>query len=419
MEELLYYVWQYKLFMPSSLETTHHFPLEIVDTGLRNRDSGPDFFNAKIKIGDTLWVGNVEMHHKASDWLKHKHHKDTAYDSVILHVVNESDYEVCRTNGEIIPQLVLPYDSNIKQRYQELRQAFMQPRCFDALDRVDALTIHSWLDVLQIERLETKCKRIQTLYDSHDYLWNDILFIVLARNLGFGLNGDCFERWAKKLPFRALDKHRDSLLQVEALFLGSAGLLLEDNDDSYFRRLQEEYAFLANKFTLELTDYPWKFAKIRPGSFPHVRLAQIAWLYHSSESLCSKLVEAKSIEEIVKCLEMQTSVYWETHFNFDRSAKKSEKKLGKDSMNLLLINTVVPFLYFYAKHKSDEVLMERALALLTQIKSENNYITRMWSNSHIPIENARDSQALVQLQKEYCDRQKCLFCRFGYFYLTK
>lgn len=419
MEELLYYIWQYKLFMPSSMETTNHFSVEVIDTGIRNRNAGPDFFNAKVRIGDTLWVGNVEMHDKASDWMKHKHNKDRSYDSVILHVVNEADLEVFRTTGEPIPQLILPYNHKLNARYKELRHSFIRPRCFDVMDRVDRLTIHSWFSALQVERLEVKCQRIQALFDTHNYLWNDILFITLARNLGFGLNGDNFERWAKKLPFRAIDKHRDSLFQVEAIFFGTAGLLCGDGQDSYLHKLQEEFAFLKTKFTLTDGDYPWKLAKIRPGSFPHIRLAQLAWLYHATDSLCLQLIQSENKEQINKCLETKTSTYWESHFIFDRQSKTSEKKMGKNAHDLLLINTVVPFLYSYAKHKGDDRLMEKALELLTEVKAENNYITRMWSFAHIPIEHAGDSQALIQLQKEYCDRQKCLYCRFGYFYLTK
>lgn len=419
MEELLYYVWQHKLFSLTALETDNKLPVEIIDTGLRNTNAGPDFFNAKVKIGDTLWVGNVEMHHRSSDWYRHGHDKNTVYDTVVLHVVDECDCIVKRSTGENIPHLILPYSDSIRDRYKRLSQEEFRPQCFSSILNLDKITIHSWLSALQVERLEVKQKRIQVLFDSLLYNWHDILFITIARNFGFGLNGDTFERWARKLPFRALDKHRDSLFQIEAIFFGLAGLLNTDSTDPYLGKLQEEYYYLKTKFSFDVVDYPWKLSKIRPGSFPHVRLAQLAWLYSRSEDLGNKLLMSQTLDDLYSLLRLETSEYWDTHFIFNKTSPKRVKSLGKKSLDLLIINTVVPFLYAYGKHKNDYEMMDKSLSLLSLVKPENNYITRLWENANINAESAADSQALIQLQKEYCDKKKCLYCRFGYIHLAK
>ncbi|EGJ70551.1 hypothetical protein Bcop_0332 [Bacteroides coprosuis DSM 18011] len=418
MEELLYYVWQHRLFTLGHLETIDHIPVEVIDTGLRNINSGPDFFNAKLKIGNTLWVGNVEMHCSSSDWYRHGHNKDKGYDSVILHVVEKYDEEVFRTSGERIPQMVLVYSSRIKSKFQTLKQIDYQPKCFETVQKLDSFTIHSWLSALQIERLEVKQTRILELFETKKYNWRDILFITLSRNFGFGLNGDIFERWAKKLPYRSLDKHRDSLLQLESMFFGLAGLLAKDSSDNYFLRLQEEFYFLKTKFCLEDEAYPWQLSKIRPGSFPHVRIAQLAWFYHKGEEFSNKLLETSNLDQVYELLYVETSEYWDTHFIFEKESVLRHKHLGKKSMDLLVINTIVPFLYAYGKHKGDDLIMENALNLLNQIKPENNHIIRLWEQANINAESAADSQALIQLQREYCDKKKCLYCRFGFYHLS-
>ena len=384
MEQLLHYVWKHKIFPLMPLQTTSGQPVEVIEPGLPNTDAGPDFFNAKLKIDGTLWVGNVELHTQASDWFRHGHDRDTAYDNVILYVVGGSDCEVYHTNGDIVPQLLLRCPDNVRQRYEQKAQAVTA-------------------------RLE-RC-------NNH---WEDVFFITLARNLGFGLNGDAFEAWANHLPFRAVDKHRDSLFQVEAFFLGQAGLLEEDfQEDSYHQKLRKEFHYLQHKFELPvpMTCDLWSFLRLRPGNFPHVRLAQLAWLYHKEQSLFSRVMAAETPEDVKKILSAQTSTYWEEHFTFKKASPHREKRLGENALNLILINTVIPFLYTYGIHKADEELCERATRFLEALKAENNYVTRLWSGAGLPVYTAADSQALLQLQKEYCDKKDCLHCRFGYEYL--
>lgn len=420
MEQLLHYVWKHKIFPLTSLQTISGQPVEVIDAGLPNGNAGPDFFNAKVKIAGTLWVGNVEIHTQASDWMRHGHHHDKAYDSVILHVVGESDCDVCRTNGELVPQLLLHCPEDVLCRYDELRQAEIYPPCYSILGNLSKLTVHSWLSALQVERFEQKSRAIAGRLERCNNHWEDVFFITLARNFGFGLNGDAFEAWANRLPFRAVDKHRDNLFQVEAFFLGQAGLLNEEiADDEYYRKLQKEYDYLQHKFELAapMTAEQWRFLRLRPGNFPHVRLAQLAYLYHREQSLFSRIMAAESLKDAKEILVAKTSPYWEEHFTFKKTSPRQEKRVGENALNLILINTVIPFLYAYGLHKADALLCERATRFLETLKAENNHVTRLWSGAGLPVFTAADSQALLQLQKEYCDKKDCLRCRFGYEYL--
>ena len=405
------------------LQTTTGEPVEVIDAGLPNTNAGPDFFNAKLKIGGTLWVGNIEVHTLASDWMRHGHDKDAAYDNVILHVAETVDCEVFRANGVPVPQLQLPCPDPVRQRYDELSHAEIYPPCYSILSSLPKLTVHSWLSALQVERFEQKARVIATRLERCNNHWEDVFFITLARNFGFGLNGDAFEAWASRLPFRAIDKHRDDLFQVEAFFFGQAGLLDEElpDADGYYLKLQKEFRYLQHKFELSvpMTATQWRFLRLRPGNFPHVRLAQLANLYYKERSLFSRIMEADTREAVRKLLTVTTSPYWEEHFNFRKVSSSREKQVGKNAQNLIIINTVIPFLYAYGLHKADELLCERATGFLESLKAEDNHIIRHWSGAGLPVSTAADSQALLQLQKEYCDKKDCLRCRFGFEYLRQ
>ena len=421
MEQLLHYVWKHKIFPLGMLRTTSGQPVEVIDPGLPNRNAGPDFFNAKLKIDGTLWVGNVEVHMQASDWLRHGHNRDKAYDTVILHIVGDTDCEVYRTNGELVPQVLLSCPEPVRQRYDELRQAEIYPPCYSILGSLPKLTVHSWLSALQVERFGQKARSISRRLEQCNNHWEDVFFITLARNFGFGLNGDAFESWAGHLPFRAVDKHRDNLFQVEAFFLGQAGLLEEEiaGADAYYQKLRKEFCYLRHKFGLPapMSVEQWRFLRLRPGNFPHVRLAQLACLYHKERALFSRVMEAETLEAVKTILTAETSPYWEEHFNFRKVSSHRAKRVGESALNLIVINTVIPFLYTYGLHKADEMLCERAT--LEALKAENNYVTRLWSGAGLPVYTAADSQALLQLQKEYCEKKDCLRCRFGYEYLRR
>ncbi|MDO4162894.1 MAG: DUF2851 family protein [Bacteroides sp.] len=421
MEQLLQYVWRHKIFPLYPLQTTSGQSVEVIDPGLPNSHAGPDFFNAKLKIDGVLWIGNVEIHGQSSDWMRHGHDHDRVYDNVILHVVGEADCDVRRTNGELLPQLLLPCPDEVSRRYAELRQAEIHPPCYSILSSLPKLIVHSWLSALQVERFEQKARVIARRLERFNNHWEDVFFVTLARNFGFGLNGDAFEAWAGRLPFRAVDKHRDNLFQVEAFFFGQAGLLADDmpEADDYYHRLQKEFHYLQHKFTLPapVSAEQWRFLRLRPDNFPHVRLAQLACLYHAQQSLFSRVMQAETVEAVKEILSASTSDYWKEHFNFKKSSPSREKRVGQNALNLIIINTVIPFLYAYGLHKAEEALCNRATHFLESLKGENNHVTRLWEGAGLPVFTAADSQALLQLQKEYCDKKDCLRCRFGYEYL--
>lgn len=431
MEDLVRYIWKHRLFPLPPLLTTDGQEVEVIHPGMENRNDGPDFFNAKVKIAGTLWVGNVEIHGKASDWLLHGHDSNKRYDSVVLHVVGTADREIVRTDGTPVPQLELQVPEHLIANYGELRKAEHYPPCYRMIPELGNLFIHSFLSSLLYERLDMRAAQIAQRYESHDKNWDDALFATLARNFGFGTNGDAFDEWAQRMPFRAVDKHADNLLQVEALFFGQAGLLDEDSvpayyqealmSDEYFHSLRREYLFLAHKFDLRPMDYTaWRLLGMRPANFPHVRLAQLAMLYHERRISVSKLMAATDKMAITKLLRVGTSPYWDTHYTFSSTPSIPTKKCVTDNaITLLLINSVAPFYYSNGCRKDCEQYSEHAVALLEELKAENNYIIRGWTDCGLLVKNAADSQALIQLKKQYCDRRDCLRCRIGYEYMKK
>ena len=420
MEQLLHYVWKHKIFPLKELTTTTGQQLEIIDTGLANRNAGPDFFNAKIKLDGVLWVGNIEIHQSSSDWFKHGHHQDTAYDNVILHVASNIDSEVYRSTGEAIPQFMLECPQHIRDNFEELSLTDSYPPCYRIIPTLSSFMIHSWMSALQMERFEQKNAQLIERLRFHNGHWEDAFFMTLARNFGFGLNGDAFETWAKHINLRYVDKHRDNLFQVEAFFFGQAGILSDRDGDEYYLKLKREYEYLAHKFELSPMDVTrWRFLRLRPNNFPHVRIAQLASLYHREYGLLSQLLEKTTLIEIRDLLRGGTSEYWINHYTFGGNTASHPKTLSDSSLNLLIINTLVPFLYAYGIHKGKELLYTRATSFLEELKPENNYIIRMWSQCGLKVSHAGDSQALIQLKKEYCDKKKCLYCRIGYEYLKR
>lgn len=420
MEQLLHYVWKHKIFPLKELKTTTGQQVEVIDTGLANTDAGPDFFNAKLKLDGVLWIGNIEIHERSSDWFKHGHHADTGYNSVILHIASEIDTEISRSNGERIPQIQLICPEAVRTNYKELLETDSYPPCYRIIPSLPPFTAHSWMTALQMERFEQKATLLNERLKRCQGNWEDAFFITLARNFGFGLNGDAFETWAHRLPFRAVDKHRNDLFQIEAIFFGQAGILEDSDGDGYYLRLKKEYTYLQHKFGLIPMDASlWRFLRLRPANFPHIRIAQLACLYHRAYGLLSRIMETETLQGVRDILKGGTSEYWLTHYTFGGSSPSRPKTLSNTSLDLLIINTVVTFLYAYGLHKGNPVLCARAGSFLEELKAENNYITRMWEQCGMKASNAADSQALIQLKKEYCDKKKCLYCRIGYEYLKR
>ena len=430
MEKLLYYIWKYKLFPLKPLQTTDGQKLEIIDPGLFNRDAGPDFFNAKVKIGDTVWVGNIEIHEKSSCWYTHGHQHDPHYNNVVLHVAETADRTVVTQDGKTLPQLELKIPPYLQENYQELCRTTDYPRCHRIIPQIDRLTAHSWMNALLYERIAERAQAVTNRLQAAQGDWERAYFCTLARNFGFGINGDAFEEWARHIPLQTVAHHRDDLFQVEAVFMGQAGLLDFDTvpkkyrdeaiDDNYYPRLKREYDYLAHKFSLQpMQPATWKFLRLRPQNFPHVRISQLAQLYYNQTAGFSRLLEAQTIEDIHALLATHATPYWESHYTFGCPSLKNAKRLTPNSLNLLIINTVVPVLYAYGQTHGNDSYCERALRLLEPIKAENNYITRQWAECGIKVDNAADSQALIQLKKAYCDRNYCLHCRFGYEFLKQ
>ena len=402
MERLLHYVWKHKMLPLKTLMTENGQEVEVIDPGLHNHDQGPDFFNAKIRLGGTLWAGNVEVHLRSSDWYRHGHDNDPAYNSVILHVVGEIDEEVRNAEGKTLPQVQLDIPQKIRQSYEELCRTEDYPRCHRIIPSVPQLRVHQWMDALLVERLKERSELVAERAERTGGDWERATFVTLSRSFGFGLNGDAFERWAMRIPLQAAGKHRDNLFQIEALFLGMAGLIEEVKmvkDEEEVERLQQEFAFLKHKFSLgeSMQRSDWRLLRTRPQNFPFIRILQIAELYHNGKAQMSKLLEAKDIKELQQSLTV--------------------KGTTASSRRLLVINTVVPLLFAYGRHIGDEDICMRAVRLLEGLPAENNFILRQWQACGLKVGTAADSQALIQLKRQYCDRIDCLRCRFGYEYL--
>ena len=393
MEKLLHYTWKHRLLPLGTLRTTDGQEVEVIDPGLYNRsDSGPDFFNAKVKIGGVMWVGNIELHLKASDWYRHRHDADAAYDNVILHVVEVADIDVEDSNGKPLATVEVPIPSDLRENYEALLCTDQYPPCYSIIPQLPSLKVHSWLSALQTERLEQKTNAMVRRVKELDGSWEDGYFATLARNFGFSINGDAFDVWMRNMPMQAVAHHRDDLFQVETLFLGQAGLL-----DKVDERYAKEYRYLAAKFGLQPMDASvWKYLRTRPQNFAHVRLMQLAKMYHERRTGLSELLACEDVKAIGKLYGI-------------KGAK----------LNLLIINTAIPTIFAYGRHHAKEQLCERAYNLLESLKPEENRIIRMWQDCGLEVTTAGDSQALIQLKKEYCDKKNCIRCRFGFEFLAK
>ena len=421
MEQLLHYTWKHKIFPLHELRTTDGRLLEVLNPGIHNTDAGPDFTGTKIKLNGIEWVGNVEIHQKTSDWFRHHHDTDAAYENIILHVAAEIDQRLFYPNGQEIPQLQLSVPSYVEENYSELSHNDCRPPCRHVIGELSTFLIHNWMTSLTLERFEERTRQIMLRREALDKNWEDTLFVTLARNFGFGINGDAFEQWAQSIPMSAVGKHRDSLFQIEAIFFGQAGLLENDHEDNYYQQLQKEYRYLRQKFTLTPIDPKvWKFLRLRPQNFPYIRIAQLAMLYYEQRLNLSRLLNAQNLDEVSALLLTHVSDYWRTHYTFDtQPTKPVEKTLSPSSIQLVIINSVAPMLFAYGKYKSDHSLCDRAFSLWEQLKPENNTIIRDWASAGISCENAADSQALIQLHRNYCQRRDCLRCKFGYEYLRR
>lgn len=416
------YVWKHRLWRSEDMVTNTGKKVRVVDPGLLNTDAGPDFFNAKIEIDGHMWVGNVEMHYRATDWKRHHHDSDKAYDSVILHVVAKDDAPVRRTNGELIPQLVLEVSPQFNADYASLVGAAIEVPCATKIKQVPHLTIVEWVEGLAFERLHGKVERIHQLLDSFNGSWEDVCYVTLARNFGFGINNDAFERLARRTPLRLLGKHSDSVLQIEALLFGQAGMLdaQKPGMDSYYNQLCTEYAFLSNKFQLTpMEKESWKLFRIRPQNFPYRRIAMLAQFIEGGFRMVNRILEAEGEKEMRALFEVELSGYWIKHYTFGKPNERATATLSRSSIDIILINTVAPLLYAYGELTGNYEMTDKAIKLLEDLRAESNSIVSHFVAYGIDCPDALTSQALVQLKREYCHARKCIYCKIGHHLLSK
>lgn len=420
-EEFLHYIWQHRLFDKNNLQTTNNEKIQVLNPGILNKNAGPDFFNARIKIGEILWSGNVEIHVKSSNWKQHKHHKDKAYDSVILQIVSQNDTDTIKnTVGKEIPTAKLSFNQQFYQKYCQLIEQEKWIACEDILPEIDDFLLKNWLANLLFERLEQKIISIKELFDQNTSNWENTFYQILARSFGFKVNALPFEMVAKSLPIIYLAKHKNNLQQIEAMFFGQAGMLNEPQGDEYYLRLKKEYQFLKHKFSLQnIEKHLWKFARLRPANFPTIRIAQFANLIHRSSGLFSKILETETLQKYNQLFTIKTSEYWDTHYQFNKTSTKRKKTFGQTAFNTIMINTIVPFLFFYGKMNDSQKYIDKAINLLEKIDAENNTIIKKWTEKGIKVQSASDTQALLQLKNEYCSQKRCIECRIGNQYISK
>ena len=415
-EDFLHYLWQHQKLMVYYLQTIKGDNIYIFDPGTPNQNSGPDFFNARIKIGDQIWTGNVEIHVKSSDWFVHHHENDSSYDNVILHVVWEHDVPVFRKDNTELTTLeikdkVPPY--TLENYYKLFNTDQQWINCDKDFPEVDSFKLNNWLERLFIERLERKSLALQKMLQRSNNNWEAVLFKLLAKNFGLKINAEAFLSVANSFDFSVVRKTRRSDIGLEALLLGQAGLLEVDIEEPYLKMLQKEYAFLKIKFKLDATSVlPIKFFRLRPSSFPTIRLSQLGHLYHQQPQLFNKLIKADRLNDIYQILGSKTSTFWETHYTFNKTSKRTTKKLSKSFINLLIINTLIPLKFCYAAHRGNDV-NDNIIDLVSQLPPEQNTIITKFNTLKKVSHTALHSQALLQLRNEYCVKNQCLKCVVG------
>lgn len=415
MEMMYQYLWQQRM-LGKRFSTVRGESVDILYAGRHNRDAGPDFLNARVRIGDQEWAGNVEIHVKASDWHRHGHDSDPAYSNVILHVVAVDDARITRADGSEIPQILATFPESFFRMYLALSQRIMSVPCQPYLGSIPELNRVDWLSSLAVERIQDKAHRILECVRTTGGDWNQACFISLARALGFNLNSEPFEILARSLPLNILFHHSDNIMQLEALLFGQAGMLDTSLHifDEYYQLLGREYFFLARKYGLRPMNVSlWKYARTRPQNFPHRRIALLCRVLYNGFTFLSDVLERRRHHEALReLLDWQADGYWETHADFDIAGNASAA-LSPAAVDLLMINLIAPLLYAYGSSHGDADMADDALDIWYGLPPENNTFIRQWSGAGIKAVTAAESQALLQLRKKYCDMQRCMDCRFA------
>ncbi|HSK14024.1 MAG TPA: DUF2851 family protein [Phnomibacter sp.] len=414
-EKLLQFIWQFQYLNTGELRTTAGEPVRVIHPGQLNQHQGPDFFNGRVRIGDTEWAGHIELHMKSSEWYRHRHHTDPGYGKVILHVVWQHDAEVDDENGMAIP--VVEVQSRVSNlllaQYEQWMNAPALIPCGAGIQHVDDLKWKHWLDRLLAERLLEKCSRISDQLERTGWHWEEICWRLVCTYFGGPVNKVSFQQVAESLPLKLLAKHKTIVTQLEALLLGQAGLLHKNFQDDYPKMLYREYQFLQKKYGLQVINKPPLYLRMRPTDFPSVRLAQLAMLIHTSTHLFSRFTECGSLKDATKMLEVTANDYWHYHYKPDVAAEYRPKNTGKSLAERVLTNAVIPVLFSYGHHQGKEDLRVKALAWLEQMPAEKNRFTQLFTGLGRPAQHAADSQAMLTLKQQYCDARRCLECAVG------
>ncbi|PZR18195.1 MAG: DUF2851 domain-containing protein [Flavobacterium psychrophilum] len=420
-EDFLHYVWQFKKFDVLSLKTVQGDVISVTNTGQYLQQAGPDFFNAQLTIGDQKWAGNVEIHLKSSDWYVHSHETDASYDNVILHVVWKHDTEVFRKDNSEIPVLELKHyvSPDVLNSYNSLSVAKSWIYCEKELEDIDSFVFSNWKERLFFERLERKALPILQMAAATGNDWEAVLFAFLAKSFGLNTNGEVFFKIAQSLPFSVVRREAFEYENLEALFYGRVGLLDNEHEDMYLKGLKSRYNYICHKYRLDKVYVDQvQFFKHRPDNFPTIRLSQLAQLYHKHQNLFSKLTEGASVEDIYAIFNVQVSPYWQTHYTFDKESPKKRKALTASFIDLIIINTIVPFRFAYERSIGKEN-PEKLIGMLEAIASEKNTVIDKFRHFKVDVRSAYDTQSLLQLKNEYCANKRCLQCAVGLELLKK
>jgi len=419
-EEFLHYIWRFRLFQ-FPLFSTKNESIEILNPGIYNTDAGPDFVQAKVKIGDTIWAGNIELHIQASDWNAHRHQMDKAYNSTILHVVYVCDAEIKLENGEEIPCLELKgkFKKELFEKYDGFLKSKKWIPCSGQLTDIPAMNLNALYSRMGIERLEDKTQLILKQLEKNKNDWEETFYQVLAGGFGLKINYDIFLRLAESLPLNKVLREHDKLFQIEALLFGQSGLLhMQPFTDEYPLNLRNEYTYLAKKYSLKyLPGQLWKHLRLRPSNFPSIRISQFAAVLASNQNLFSKIIVMEKMEDLIKLFSVAASTYWNTHYVWEKPARPYTKNLSNERINLLLINVVIPFLFLFGTQRSQPGLVEKALYFLDLIPAEKNKISRGFEKEGLTFNTAFQTQALLHLKSDYCENKRCLLCPMGTYLL--
>jgi hypothetical protein len=415
-EDFLHYVWQYRHYDFLHAKTTRGQPVVVIFPGYHNLDAGPDFLQAVVTIDNVRWVGSVEIHCRSSDWLRHRHQYDDKYKSVILHVVYEHDMEIFLSGQEVVPTMELrdKIPREMYDRYEELVSRQDRLLCRWSLADMDTLLLQNQLSKVLVERMTERQNRYLGMLEACQKDWKELFYRVLAIGFGCRKNATAFELLVQSLPYRIVRAHHSSQLQLYALLFGQSGMLDGAERDEYVEKLRYEYDYLRYKYGLSpIGGHQWNWLRLRPQNFPSLRLAQFAQLLYETGDLQCERVLQTPYPQLRQWLSVVPDSYWETHYQLGKSTVEHAVGVGSSTADLLIINTIVPLRFCYARFFGDDAMQEGALELLERVRYEDNKTTREFADSAFPCGSAYDSQAQIELMEHYCERKRCLECSIG------